>query len=213
MTDDVKLVAFDMEGTLTRDPTVWELMHRKNGTWDSHGANYWQAYKAGAFGYDEFARKDVAVWRNASAQLLDEAVADVALMPGCRELFDFLSANGIRSAILSNGLERLARRLQDEFSIARVAANRATVNGGRLTGEVEIRVPFDEKGTTLTRIISEMGLSRGSVAAVGDGVADIGMFRSAGRSIAFLPESAAVAAEADGVVEDADLRSLIPFLE
>ncbi len=43
----LRLVAFDMEGTLTCDPTVWELMHRRLGTWESHGLPYWERDAAG----------------------------------------------------------------------------------------------------------------------------------------------------------------------
>ena len=88
--DEIKLVAFDMEGCLTADPTVWEIMHRKLGTWESHGHPYWKRYLAGEFGYDAFARMDVAVWQGAALSLLHEAAEEVPLMPGCAELLDAL---------------------------------------------------------------------------------------------------------------------------
>ncbi len=56
--------------------------------------------------------------------LLDRAVEEVPLMDGCRELLALLAARRIRTAIVSNGLERLGLRLAREFGIARVAANR-----------------------------------------------------------------------------------------
>ena len=59
----LRLVAFDMEGCLTDDPTVWEIMHRRLGTWDSHGRPYWDSYRRNELGYDEFARMDEAGWR------------------------------------------------------------------------------------------------------------------------------------------------------
>ncbi len=48
MSAEISLVVFDMEGALTRDPTLWELMHVKNGSWESHGQPYWDEFKAGA---------------------------------------------------------------------------------------------------------------------------------------------------------------------
>ena len=107
----IDLVVFDMEGTLTASPTVWELMHGKVGTWTSHGLPYWEQYKAGALGYDEFARLDTATWKGAPVEWLDRAVEEVPLMEGCRELLAHLAARGIRTAIVSNGLERLGLRL------------------------------------------------------------------------------------------------------
>ena len=209
MAKEIQLVVFDMEGTLTDDPTLWEIMHVKNGTWESRGLPCWERYRAGKMGYDEFARMDVAAWRGAAAELLAEAVAEVPLMRGCVELLGFLRERGIRSAIVSNGLECLGLRLAREFGIERVEANREIVENGVLTGEVELRVPFDAKGATLARVADEMGVSAAHVMAVGDGTADRGMFRAAGMGVAFRPRDEAVTAAADYVVDDADLRRLI----
>jgi phosphoserine phosphatase len=210
---EIDLVVFDMEGTLTTSPTVWELMHGKVGTWASHGLPYWEQYKAGALSYDEFARMDTATWKGAPVELLDRAVEEVPLMEGCRELLAHLAARGVRTAIVSNGLERLGLRLAREFGIARVLANRELLDDGRLTGELELAVPFARKGEMLCRIAGEMGIPTRRVVAVGDGPADIGMFERAGSSIAFLPSSREVAARAKHVVEQADLRLLIPLLQ
>jgi len=213
MAERTRLVVFDMEGTLADNPTVWELMHHKLGTWGSHGLPYWEEFKAGGLDYDEFARKDVATWRGASVQLLDEAIAEVPLMTGCVELFQFLAGRGIRSAIISNGLERLGLRLARELVIDRVAANREVVSDGRLTGELDLLVPFCEKGAHMLRVASEMGIRADEIMAGGDGAADVAMFQSAGRSVAFLPENDRVAEAAGHVIERADLRELEALLE
>ena len=212
MRNRAQLVVFDMEGTLTTDPTVWELMHRKTGTWESHGCRYWEDFRAGRIDYDAFARKDVAAWSGAASELLDEAVNSVPLMSGCRELLEHLAALGAVTAIVSNGLERLALRVAGEFGIERVAANRERIRDGRLTGELDILVPYNAKAEALRHIAVETGARIEDALAVGDGTADIGMFRVAGRSIAFRPESQAVAAAATHVVRGDSLRDLIPLI-
>jgi len=213
MKSRIQLVVFDMEGTLTTDPTVWEIMHLKNGTWESHGLPYWEDYKAGGMRYDEFARKDVAAWRGTTAASLDEAVAEAPLMPGCAELLGFLRRRGIATAIVSNGLERLGLRLAREFGVGRVLANRAIVDDGHLTGGLELLVPFAGKGDALLRIASEAGIARERILAVGDGAADVAMFRQAGQSVAIAPDDQAVADAADYVLEAPDLTPLIPLIE
>jgi phosphoserine phosphatase len=206
------LVVFDMEGTLTANPTLWELMHLKVGTWESHGAPYWEAFKAGQLDYDRFARMDVAAWKGADVATFDRAVSEVPLMPGCGELLGHLHRKGIRTAIVSNGLERLGLRLAREFSIWRVMANREVIEQGRLTGELDIRVPYTHKALAVAQAARELGVPMEQVAAVGDGRADVAMFRVAGTSVAFRPENAAVAAEADHVVHEPDLRRLMEVL-
>lgn len=211
MPTDIQLVVFDMEGTLTDDPTVWELMHLKLGTWESHGKSYWEQYKQGRFDYDEFARRDVATWRDAPVALLEEAVHEVPLMRGCAELLEFLDGRGIRTAIVSNGLERLALRLARQFPISHVRANREVVRNDRLTGEVSILVPFHDKGKAMLQVAAELRVAPESVMAVGDGAADIGMFRSAGESVAFRPAEKRVADAATHIVNKPDLKLLMPL--
>jgi len=208
----LKLVAFDMEGCLTDDPTVWEIMHRKLGTWESHGEPYWRRYRAHEFGYDEFARMDVAVWRGAPVSLLDEAAAEVALMPGCAELIEGLTSAGVAVAVVSNGLLCVAERFRRDHGVAHVFANRALVDRGRLTGEIELSVPFAAKGDALRGLAAQLGLNRAEVAAVGDGPADVGMFRAARIAVAFRPSDPLVADAATHVVRERDLRRVLKIL-
>ena len=208
----IRLVAFDMEGVLTRDPTVWEIMHRKLGVWDSHARVYWERYQAGEFPYDEFARMDTALWRDAPARVLAEAAGEVQWMAGCGEVMDALRRAGITVIVISNGLLCVAERLAREFGIGPVHANRAVTDNGRLTGEIDILVSYEAKGELLRTIESELGIDRAQVAAIGDSSSDIAMFREAGVGIAFRPFHDSVAAAADHRVDGDDLRSVLPLL-
>jgi len=204
----LRLVAFDMEGTLTTDPTLWEIMHRKLGTWESHGARYWRRYCAGELAYDDFARLDVAAWKGAASALLDQAAAEVPLMPGCRELLDALHCRGIRTAIISNGLLRLARRLKRECGVSCALANREIVRRGSLTGGLDILVPYEAKGAALQRLMTRFRARKDQTAAVGDSRADCAMFDVAGLGIAFRPSDAFVRTRGHHVVEAPDLRQV-----
>lgn len=208
----LKLAVFDMEGTLTTNPTVWEIMHLKVGTWESHGQPYWHDFRAGKIDYDNFARMDVATWKGAPERLLDEAVGEVPLMPGCAELLDELCARGVACAIISNGLERLGLRLAGEHGIAHVLANREHVEGGRLTGGLDLLVPYAAKAQTMCDLAARLCISMENVLAVGDGVADVGMFRRAGMSVAFMPENDSVASQARHVVREPDLMRVLSLL-
>ena len=208
----IKLVAFDMEGCLTADPTVWEIMHRKLGSWESHGLPYWQRYCAGGLDYDEFARMDVAAWGRAPVSMLEEAAAEVPLMNGCAELLSALHAAGIRTAVISNGLACVAERLSRSFGVAHVYANRVVKDGERLSGRIEILVPYGGKGQVLTGLERRLGVRPEEVAAVGDSVSDIAMFRAARLGIAFRPSAARVAEAATHIVADGGLTALLPLL-
>ncbi len=208
----VQLVAFDMEGCLTANPTVWEIMHRRLGTWQSHGLPYWEHYLAGGLHYDEFARQDVAVWRGAPEELLQEAAGEVALMPGCAEALGELRRAGLRLALISNGLMCLAERFRREFGFAEVHANRALSRDGVLTGELDISVPYEHKGLVLGRIAGEWGLARAQIASVGDSPADVAMFERSAVSIAVSPTAPSVAAAATHLIPDGNLLPIVAMV-
>ena len=205
----IKLAVFDMEGCLTDDPTVWEIMHRKRGTWESHGLRYWEQYRAGELDYDTFARMDVEAWGRAPVELLDAAAREVPLMAGCTELLAGLRAGGVRVAIVSNGLMDVAERFRREFGVTHVLANRIVTEDGRLTGAISIDVPYEGKGAAVRALAGELGLRRGEIAAVGDSRSDIAMFREAGLAVAFRPGEEAVSAAATHTVREKDLRAVL----
>ncbi|MFW6045221.1 MAG: HAD family hydrolase [Planctomycetota bacterium] len=208
----IELVAFDMEGCLTAAPTVWEIMHRKWGTWESHGAPYWDQYRAGELHYDEFAMMDVACWKGAPVEMLQKSVREVPLMTGCKKLLASLGHSGIRTVIITNGLMELARRLVDNLNVSHAAGNRVKTHRGKLTGELELHVPFDAKGRILEDLCERYGVSPEEAAAVGDGRADADMFVRSGVSVAFCPGAPEVQEAATHVVREPDLRNLIPIL-
>jgi HAD superfamily PSPase-like hydrolase len=204
----VRLVAFDMEGVLTRFPTVWELMHRRTGTWDSHGLPYWERYRAGELEYDEFARMDVACWRGAALRELHGAAAESPLMPGAERLLGDLVEAGVTVAVISNGLTCAAERFRRDHGVAHVHANVAMHEDGHLTGELDLCVPYAAKGEVLRNLAEELGVQRRHVAAVGDSHADVAMFHEADLSIAFNVERPEVTEEATHVVHEQDLGAL-----
>jgi phosphoserine phosphatase len=204
----IRLVAFDMEGCLTTDPTVWEIMHRLNGTWHSHGLPYWERYLSGKIEYDEFARLDVAAWRGAPSALLDKAAAAVSLTPGCPELLSTLREARVAVAVISNGLMCAAERFRRDYGTTHVFANRAIASDAVLTGEVEILVPYAGKGELLHALACQLGLERQEIAAVGDSPSDIAMFAEARISVAFRPSEPSVAESATHVVRDGSLAPL-----
>jgi phosphoserine phosphatase len=205
----IRLVAFDMEGCLTADPTVWELMHRRLGTWDSHGRPYWDRYRAGEFDYDTFARMDVEVWRGAPAAMLRRAAYEVPLTPGCGETLSALAGRGIVRAIITNGLLCVAERFRARFGVEHVYANDVVARDGRLTGEIRILVPYAAKGDVLRRLAASLGIEADEVASVGDSPSDIEMFRFSRVGVAFRSEHPSVRSAATHVVDGRDLREVL----
>ena len=86
------------------------------------------------------------------------------------------------------------------------------VDDGRLTGEAVERVPEGGKGAIADQLMVELGVSSDTLLAIGDSTSDIALFERAGVSVAVNPSSDEVRAAADIVLEEADLRPLLPRL-
>ncbi len=196
---------------MTSEPTVWEIMHRKLGTWESQGLVYWNSYLRGEVEYDDFARLDVRTWAGTSVSELEEAARQVPTMPGVEELLPALVGAGLSVALISNGLLELAEHIAGQYGVQHVFANRALHRDGKLTGELDILVPYESKGAVLTRLMSRLGLSPENVAAVGDARADLAMFQEAGLSIAFRPVDSEVAGKTHAVFTE-NLGELLAVL-
>jgi HAD superfamily PSPase-like hydrolase len=207
----VKFVAFDMDGTLLDVSSSWAEVHRFFG---ENNTEALRLFLNDRIGDQEFMRRDLELWRRHRPHITEDDLAtiltSVPLMPGAHELFDALHARGIRTAIVSGGLDVIARRIGRELGIDRVLANGFVLDGrGRLTEEGIIRVPIKRKGDVVAGLQREFGFSVAESAAVGNSEIDVAMFDRSRIAVAFLPEDEHVRRRATHVVTEKDLRHVI----
>jgi phosphoserine phosphatase len=207
----VKFVAFDMDGTLLDVSSSWGEVHRFFGDQNTEAL---RLFLEDRIDDQEFMRRDLALWRRHRPHITEEdlvsILARVPLMPGAHELFDALHTRGIRTAIVSGGLDVIAQRIGRELGIDRVLANGFVLDGrGRLTEEGIIRVPIKRKGDVVAGLQREFGLSMEDCAAVGNSEIDVAMFERTRIAVAFLPEDEHVRRRATHVVTQKDLRQVI----
>jgi|SRR5579859_2105963 len=207
----ISFVAFDMDGTLLDVSSSWAEVHRFFGDVNTEAL---QLFLQDRIDDQEFMRRDLALWRRHRPHITEDdlvsILAAVPLMPGAHELFDALHAQGIRTAIVSGGLDVIAQRIGRELGVDRVLANGFVLDGHRrLTDEGIIRVPIKRKGDVVAGLQREFGLSVDDCAAVGNSQIDVAMFERSRIGIAFLPEDEHVRRRATHVVTEKDLRRVI----
>ncbi len=208
----LKLVAFDMDGTLVDVSSSWGAVHQHFGL---SNAKALDQFIHDEIDDEEFIRADVRLWKTQRPEItIDEveAILDrVPLMPGASELVGGLRARGLRTAIVSGGIDLLARRIGRELGMDYVLANgiRSTAEG-RVTEEGIVRVPIKRKGEALRSVQRHLGITREETAAVGNSDIDIEMFRESRLGIAFRPEDEATRRAATAVI---DGHSLAPALD
>ncbi len=211
----LRLAAFDMDGTLVDVGSSWRVVH---DAFDDSNDEALRLFLENRIDDREFIRSDIRKWHAHRPQLstadLEEILARVPLMPGARELFDGLRSRGVATAIISGGIDLLARRIGRELGVDHVLANGVeTTPEGRLTGEGIIRVPIRDKESVLAALQERTGIPPSATASVGNSEIDAGLFRRSRLGIAFLPEDETVRRAAGRVVELKDLREVARLLD
>ncbi len=211
----LRLVAFDMDGTLVDTSSSWAAVHRHFGASNSEGL---RRFLADEIDDEEFIRSDIVIWKRHAPQLalpqIDRILDDVPLMPGATRLVDGLRSRGIRTVIVSGGIDLLARRIAEELGIDLALANGfETDEDGRLTGGGIVRVPIHGKEEVLAALQGQLGIDPSETASVGNSEIDLGLFRRSRVGIAFLPEDEAVRRGATHVVAERDLGRVLELLE
>jgi len=210
----ISFAAFDMDGTLVDVASSWAAVHDYFGDHNREGLRLFQENKIDDH---EFLRRDIEVWwRHRPGLTIDELetiLDSVPLMPGATDLFRGLKKAGIVTAIISGGIDLLARRIGRQLGIDYILANGFRVDPeGRLTGEGIIRVPIWDKEGVLRQVQAQLGIPPERTGSVGNSEIDVGLFRRSRIGIAFLPEDETVRAKATHVVDEKDLAKVLPLL-
>ena len=210
----LRFVVFDMDGTLVDVASSWAAVHDHFG---EHNAEGLRLFNENQIDDLEFIRSDIRIWWRHAPDLtvedLEAILGGVPLMPGARTLLDGLHARGVRTAIVSGGIDLLARRIGRELGIDLVLANGFRVTAdGRLTGEGIVRVPIHGKEAVLAELQDELGVAPEETGSVGNSEIDVGLFRRSRVGVAFLPADDEVRRAATTVVEERDLGRVLGAL-
>ncbi|TFH06641.1 MAG: HAD family hydrolase [Candidatus Thorarchaeota archaeon] len=208
---DIRLVVFDVDGTLTQHSSVWWRLHELFGT-TKEGRQYFDQYFAGEINYEQWADYDAALWTGEPVSQIMEIVSATNLVPGVCETVATLRDYGIKTAILSGGLDIMADDIARRASIEYVLTNKLGIKDGVLTGTVENIIGWAEKAEHIHTILDHFDISLEETAFVGDGRNDMSVLSVVGLSIAFNPEDQEVADAAQIVIHENDLRAILPYV-
>jgi phosphoserine phosphatase len=184
---------FDLDGTLTSVVSFWRHLHERLDQWHEDAELYQKQFQEEKIDYETFCRLDAARWKGKSLRELSSIARAVPLRPGAREMREELRRQGLKVGVVSTGLTLLADRVHRELDLDFTIANRLVVKGGCFTGEVKINVEHGRKDEAVRLFCNQFGIPASRVLAVGDSEGDVSLFKAVGFSLAFNPESEAVA--------------------
>lgn len=209
MKSGFKLAVFDLDGTLTRERSLWELIHKTLGKWYGFAEQYQIQFLNNEISYEEFCRLDAQVWKGMSTRELRTIAESVPFYEGVGLLTSYLREHGIKLSLISSGLSVLSEMVKNRYSFDYAIANDLLCDNGTLTGEVRVNVHFDKKAEWVERIMNKYAIEREEVMAIGDSLGDKEMFEIAGFSVAFNPSSRELGHIADVVVHSNDISDII----
>jgi phosphoserine phosphatase len=213
--ENIRLIVFDMDGVLTDIHSSWQYVHDYFGRSNRDAVD---AYLQGTIDDEEFMRRDCSLWETKGQLVTKKELIDilshVPLMKGARECLRVLKQKRIVTAIVSAGLDLLSDRIAKGLGIDYVYANGIQVDEkGRITGEGVLRVKLNQKDTVIHMLSKQLLVPLGSIAAVGNSCFDAPMLEVCGLGIAFNPSDECIRQRADIIVEEKDLRKLLPVIE
>ncbi len=209
------MVAFDLDGVIVAERSSWEWVHKAFGVDNTENLN---AFCADEIDDLEFMRTDIALWKKIKPDVcLDDIrnmLIDAVINKGAIEIIQTLKNKGIKTCIISGGIDLLADDIGKKCGVDKVMANGlAADESGKLTGEGILRVKLRDKASTLRQILEEFNISPERCAAIGNSWVDISMFEIAKFGIAFNPIDGETITAADVTVESDDLRDILKYLE
>ena len=208
----IKLVVFDMDGTLLQARSCWAQIHDHFGTDNS---DMLKLYVENKISDQAFVRADINTWEEKSNIKVDEKYVNSILdkiepIDGAEELVAGLHNNGIETIFLTGGIQFLADKWAKQWNMKKPLAN-DLIDGEDGHLMVNVRASGHAKGPVMDQLLKKMKLSKENVAAVGDTVVDLPMFERAGLSIAVNTEQKNVFENAD-YHHNGDLRELINII-
>ena len=177
----IRLASFDMDGTVLEHNSSWVAIHRHFGT-EHMGAASLRLYTEGKIGYREFMRRDIASWpKGVTRREIDEILSGYKIRREAPAVFDELRRRGIRTALVTSGIDILAKEVAEDLGIDHWLANGLRFDGrGRLLPAGVGRVDPTRKDLAYGRLLSRIGIPPKETLAVGDTIYDLAFLKSAG---------------------------------
>jgi phosphoserine phosphatase len=212
MSQQFKLVAFDLDGTLTRERSIWEYIHKRLGKWYGFAEDYQNQFLAGEISYEEFCERDAQVWKGMKVEKLLDIVKTVPFRPGVDDLIHYLKQKGLKLSMVSSGISLLSDWVHQKYGFDYSVSNDLLHENGVLTGRVKIQVRYDKKAEWVKKILKKFRVKPDEVIAIGDSKGDMDMFQMVGFSVAIDSSCRNLEQIATVCVRSQDLSDIIPRL-
>lgn len=170
-----------MDGTLLEENSSWVALHRFFGT-SRMGEESLRLYTEGKIDYVEFMRRDISAWpKGVTLPEVEAILSGYKVRREAPETIRELRARRIESAIVTSGIDILARKVAEELGINHWVANGLRFDKeGLILPDGVARVDPTRKDVAYLGLLRSIGVPSNKTIAVGDTIYDLAFLRSAG---------------------------------
>lgn len=138
-------------------------------------------YTEGKIDYREFMRRDISSWpRGLTKSEIQRILSGYKVRAEAQPTIDELKRRGIKTALITSGIDILAEKVAKELSIDYWLANGLRFDkNGRVLSEGVGRVDPTRKDLAYLKFLARIGIPSKRTIAVGDTVYDLRFLRSA----------------------------------
>ena len=210
---EIKLVVFDMDGTLLKPRSCWAYIHEHFGTDNSEMLKLYIERKISD---QDFVKEDLKLWQNSTKETVNEKYINSVLdeiepIEGAKELVDTLHQMGLITVIISGGIQYLADKWAKKWNMKKALANELIDDENEALKAI-INVRGNTKGPVMKSLLNEMKINQNEVISIGDTVVDLPLFERSLFSIAVNTEDPRVIEKANYHHRSINLSELIPII-
>jgi len=204
----VKVISFDLDGTITKVNSIWKFIHDQLGVTEMAN-KYKEMFFKGEITYDRWALLDSSLWKGHKySEIKRMANERIELMDDVELVVKTLKEWGYVPIVISAGLDIINERLKDVgFEI--IFSNKLKVVNDTIIGGLTESVAFDNKDEILEKFVEKLNIGMLNCAAVGDGFNDVKLFKKVSVGVAVNPTSEELEKIADVVIKGDTLKPLL----
>lgn len=176
-----KLAALDMDGTVLEHNSSWVAIHKAFGT-EHLGAASLRLYTEGKIDYREFMRRDISSWpRGVTRSQIEEILSGYRLRHDAPEVMQELRAMGMKTALVTSGIDILAKDVARDLKMDYLVANSLRFSRDGVLQPMGVgRVDPTRKDLAYKKLLRRIGINPKESIAVGDTTYDLAFLKSAG---------------------------------